>query len=136
MEEQKETDQFLADKNSIEIYFIDFKAKLEKRLHTIFDGFIKLKQKGYCVDAITPQGGIYLTVKIDLAGKVANGNALPDQSAVTDYILREASLAVVPFYAFGAKRNSPWYRLSVGTCKLEDIDEMFKKLEAALEKVE
>ena len=73
MAEQKATAQFLTDRRSIENYFKDFKAQLEKRLRTIYDGFIKLKQKGYCVDAITPQGGIYLTVKIDLAGKVANG---------------------------------------------------------------
>ena len=42
---------------------------------------------------------------------------LADQSDVTAYLLNEASLAVVPFYAFGASRDSAWYRLSVGTCK-------------------
>jgi aspartate aminotransferase len=42
---------------------------------------------------------------------------------------------VVPFYAFGASKNSPWYRLSVGTCKKEEIDEMLGKLNAALEKL-
>ena len=42
--------------------------------------------------------------------------------------LNEAKLAVVPFYAFGAAKNSPWYRLSVGTCKKEEIPEMFSQL--------
>jgi aspartate aminotransferase len=46
--------------------------------------------------------------------------------------LQEASLAVVPFYAFGAAKTSPWYRLSVGTCKKEEIDEMLQKLGTAL----
>jgi aspartate aminotransferase len=51
---------------------------------------------------------------------------------VTSYLLQHASLAVVPFYAFGASKNSPWYRLSVGTCKKDEIDEMLGKLEQVL----
>jgi aspartate aminotransferase len=46
--------------------------------------------------------------------------------------LNEAKLAVVPFYAFGASKNSDWYRLSVGACKKEEIPEMLKKLKTAL----
>lgn len=136
MAEQKATAKFLRQNQAVNNYLIDFKAKLEKRLNILYGGFIKLKQKGHSVDAITPQGGIYLTIKLDLTGRYVDGEKLSDQSAVTEYILREASLAVVPFYAFGASRKSPWYRLSVGTCKLEDMDEMFLKLEKALAKVE
>jgi aspartate aminotransferase len=54
---------------------------------------------------------------------------------VTSYILQHAGLAVVPFYAFGANSNSPWYRLSVGTCKKEEIDEMLAMLKEALSKL-
>jgi len=57
---------------------------------------------------------------------------IADQSAVTSYILDKAKLAVVPFYAFGADKQSPWYRLSVGTCKKEEITAMLEGLEAAL----
>ena len=60
---------------------------------------------------------------------------LTDQAAVTAYLLNEAKLAVVPFYAFGAARTSPWYRLSVGTCKKEEIPEMLSILKAALVKL-
>jgi len=57
-----------------------------------------------------------LTVKIDLVGKrTADGRLLQTQAEVTAYILDEAKLAIVPFSAFGATKNSPWYRLSVGT---------------------
>jgi aspartate aminotransferase len=73
-------------------------------------------------------------VKIDLKGKQADGNMLETQVQVTDYLLSEAGLAIVPFYAFGADRQSPWYRLSIGTCKKEEIGEMLGKLEAALQK--
>jgi aspartate aminotransferase len=42
---------------------------------------------------------------------------------------------VVPFYAFGAPKNSSWYRLSVGTCRKEEIPEMLEKLKSALKKL-
>jgi aspartate aminotransferase len=88
------------------------------------------------VDAIAPEAAIYLTIQFDLVGKkTVNGKILNDQSEVTAYILSEAKLAVVPFYAFGASRNSSWYRLSVGTCKKEEINEMTGKLREALKKL-
>ena len=73
---------------------------------------------------------------MDLAGKrTAEGKLLKDQTDVTAYMLSEAKLAVVPFYAFGADRSSPWYRLSVGTCKKEEIPEMINALKQALKKL-
>jgi aspartate aminotransferase len=83
-----------------------------------------------------PEAAIYLTIKIDLVGKKTNeGKIIENQSEVTAYILNEANLAVVPFYAFGADRSSAWYRLSVGTCKREEINEMIGKLREALKKL-
>jgi aspartate aminotransferase len=60
---------------------------------------------------------------------------LADQAAVTHFLLNDASLALVPFYAFGSDRESPWYRLSVGTCKKKEIDEMLGKLRSALQQL-
>jgi aspartate aminotransferase len=54
------------------------------------------------------------------------------QKEVTNYILNEAKLAVVPFSAFGANKSSPWYRLSVGTCQKEDIEAMISQLRKAM----
>ena len=54
---------------------------------------------------------------------------------VTKYILDEAKLAVVPFYAFGASTDSSWYRLSVGTCKLEDVKIIIENLDIAIGKL-
>lgn len=135
MSEQKATAKFLLDTPAIQKFLTVFKAGLEERLHKIYDGFKALQQKGYSVDAVAPQAAIYLTIKLDLTGKKAGEKLLATQGDVTNYILSEAKLAVVPFYAFGAKNNSPWYRLSVGTCHLDEISDMFRQLEAALEKL-
>jgi len=135
MAEQKATAAYLKQEDAIERYLNHFKNEMINRLNLIHDGFVALKNKGYTVDAIAPQAAIYLTIKMDLVGKSVDGKVLATQSDVTEYILGEAKLAVVPFYAFGAEKTSPWYRLSIGTCKLEDISEMFGKLEAALSKL-
>lgn len=136
MAEQKAVAQYLLEKDNMMEFFSEFKSALELRLNKFYAGFEKLKSEGFPVDAITPQAAIYLTVKIDLAGKKCNGKVLETQSEVTNYLLDRAKLALVPFYAFGAPNNSPWYRLSVGTAKLEEIDPVFDNLRQALKDCE
>jgi aspartate aminotransferase len=136
MAEQKATAGFLLQKENIDRYLLHFRAAVSERLQKIYQGFIQLKKEGFSVDVLAPEAAIYLTIKIDLAGKkTREGKLLEDQAAVTAYLLDEAQLAVVPFSAFGASKNSPWYRLSVGTCHLQDIEEMIKKLREAMEKL-
>jgi aspartate aminotransferase len=132
MAEQKASARYLLQKEDIRIYFDHFKSELKKRLELIYDGFISLKNKGYAVDCIVPQAAIYLTVRLDLKGKMADGRLLETQKDVTDYLLIKAKLAIVPFYAFGAGDDSPWYRVSVGTCVLSDIPVVMDLLEDAL----
>jgi aspartate aminotransferase len=133
MAEQKALTRFLGQREAIDHYLVHFKAELEERLRRIYEGFILLKKQGFRVDAVAPEAAIYLTIKVDLAGKTTqDGSLLKTQADVTSYLLQYASLAVVPFYAFGASKDSPWYRLSVGTCKKEEINEMLGKLEQAL----
>ena len=120
MAEQKGLAVFLKNRTAIDQYLEQFKSALETRLKSIYQGFQQMKAAGLPVDCITPEAAIYLTVKVDLKGKkTATGPVLETQTAVTSYLLEEASLALVPFYAFGAPTHSPWYRLSVGTCKME-----------------
>jgi len=136
MAEQHAVAKYLDRPEAIDTYFAHFKAELEVRLNRIYEGFQQLKKAGFSVDAISPQGGIYLTIQIDLVGKTTGtGKKLDAQTDVTAYLLNEAALAIVPFSAFGAPAGSSWYRLSVGTCKKEEISEMLVKLKLALEKL-
>lgn len=133
MAEQKAVAKFLANRKVIETFLTHFKEGLSNRLRGIYDGLMRLKAQGLPVDAIEPEAAIYLTIKVDATGmSTETGKKLETQSDVTSYMLNEAKLAVVPFYAFGSSRNNPWYRLSVGTCKMNDIDEMIGKLGEAL----
>ncbi len=136
MAEQKAVAKFLNNEAAVNTHLIQFKKEIEIRLTRIYEGFQQLNKSGYSVDAIAPQAAIYLAVKINLVGKKrTTGDTLLTQSDVTEYILNEAKLALVPFYAFGADKKSNWYRLSVGCCKKEDIDTMLGKLGDALKKL-
>lgn len=136
MAEQKAAARFLLRKESIDDYLSHFKREVEERLRRIYNGFIELKGEGFGVDALAPEAAIYLTIQLNLVGQTTQqGVQLASQDEVTKYILDEARLAVVPFYAFGAPRTSSWYRLSVGTCKKEEIDEMIGQLRRALQQL-
>ena len=136
MAEQKAVANYLGQTQNINNYFRVFKGAIEERLQKIYNGFIQLKKEGFSVDAVAPQAAIYLTVQINLTGKkTIEGKVLENQSEVTAYILNEAKIAIVPFYCFGADKSSNWYRLSVGTCKIEEVDEMLGMLKVALTKL-
>ena len=115
MAEQKAVAAFLMNTDAVKKFLHSFRPALEERLQLIYNGIQMLKLQGFPIDAIEPQAAIYLTVKIDLA----NAHTI---------LLEEAGIGVLPFSVFGAAKDSPWYRISVGTCKKEDIESMLDNL--------
>lgn len=134
--EQIATGVFLADRSAVDEYLDGFRARLAARLAAFHAGFMALKNNGCAVDAIAPQAGIYLSVKIDIHGKRIGGKRLDDDAAAQDYLLNEAKIGVLPFSWFDAKNCANWFRLSVGTCRREEIPTIMANLEAALAKLE
>lgn len=133
MAEQKAVAKFLPRVDVINTYLANFRKEVEQRLVSIYKGIINLKNEGYSVNAVEPQAAIYLTIQFDLVNKITKaGEKLKTQADVTAYLLNNAGLAIVPFSAFGTSPHSSWYRLSVGTCKKEQIPEMLGKLKIAL----
>ena len=134
--EQLATAKFLNDIPAYDAYLEDIKKKVNDRLVAFHKGFQALKQEGLNVESIAPEGAIYLTVQFALHGKkTSDGHLLATTMDVTKYVLDEAKVALVPFYAFGASPDSSWYRLSVGTCKLEDVDVIISNLRNAFKKL-
>lgn len=112
------------------------KDEVYARLGGIYEGLEALRNEGYPVKAISPQAAIYLTVQFDLVGKKRpDGTVIESIEETTSYLLSEAKLAIVPFYAFGAPRTSNWYRMSVGTVKTETIPAIISQLREALSKL-
>lgn len=134
--EQMASAKYLSDLKLYDAFLEVQKKKISDRLEGFYKGFMELKNEGLGVNAITPQAAIYLTIQFTLNGKkTAEGKVLENTADVTRYILDEGKMAVVPFYAFGADKDSTWYRLSVGTCSMEDVAGAITGLRAALKKL-
>ena len=134
--EQVATAKYLGMDSALNSYLENFKSEISQRLDYFYKGFRKLRESGFKVDVIAPQAAIYLTVKLDLCGSVTqDGKQLSTQADVTRYLLDEAGLAIVPFYAFGSPEDSAWYRLSVGTCNFSETDNVMNALRTALLKL-
>lgn len=104
-----------------------FRMALQERLEALYAGFRALAKQGLPVDAIEPQGAIYLSARFDLIGE-----RFRDNEAIRRHLLEAAGVAAVPFQAFGLEEDTGWFRLSVGAVSLRDIDAMLPRLGAAL----
>jgi aspartate aminotransferase len=128
--------KYLANQSDVDSFLGSFKGEIEERLNGFYNGIQTLKSEGFPVDAIAPMAAIYLTVKFDLKGyKKPDGLTIESTPQITQYLLQEAKLAVVPFSAFGASKESVWYRLSVGTATVADVHASIESLRAALGKL-
>lgn len=134
--EQLATARYLKQLDVYDAFLIGQKDKIHARLQGFYEGFMALKAEGFKVNAIAPQAAIYLTVQFNLTGcRTASGAVMETTKDVTKYLLDEARLAIVPFYAFGSPAGSSWYRLSVGTCRLQDVGDAIANLRSALGKL-
>jgi aspartate aminotransferase len=131
--EQMATAAFLNQPDAVEATIQKHRDMISERVNKLYNGFSALREVGYPVDAIQAEGAMYLTVKIDLIGETTSeGEFLNDASDVTTFLIKKAKVGVVPFYCFGASRQSPWFRISVGTLKVEQISTVIENLSEAL----
>lgn len=132
--EQVATAKFLEMQPEVVKYLLHIKSELNFRLNAFYKEFNQMKSDGYAVDVIQPEAALYLTVKFDLIGKeTADGRKLNSVKEITTYLLSEAKVALVPFYAFGASNDVNWFRLSVGTTKRSDISKISENLKKAMD---
>jgi len=131
--EQVAMSKYLKEEEAVSSYLSTFKQNIQKSLDTLYQGFIRLKEKGFAVDAIEPMGAIYLTLKVDYAGKTTpEGKLLETSTDINFYLIKEAQVALVPFSAFGAGNDVNWFRASLGASTIAEIEEMLPRIEAAL----
>ncbi|RIJ37870.1 aminotransferase class I/II-fold pyridoxal phosphate-dependent enzyme [Pontibacter oryzae] len=134
--EQVAMAEFLEQPAEVDGFMNEFKPKVQESLNVLYNGFQELKSEGFSVDAIEPMGAIYLSAKLDLAGKTTpDGKTLETSQDITFYVLHKAKLAVVPFSAFGTGKDLNWFRLSVGGASLDAIKEALGRLREALQKL-
>lgn len=108
-------------------YHETLRAGVEARLNKLYHGVMDMKARGLPVDAIRPQGGIYLSFHVGLVGRGFDTNA-----AIATWLIDEAGVAIVPFQAFDLNEESGWFRMSVGAVSLDELDGALERLEAAI----
>jgi aspartate aminotransferase len=132
--EQIATANLLDNDSVIETYHKKLKGYISSSLELLYNEFKRLSDKGYPVESIPPMGAIYLSVKFDLFGrKSPRGNEIRTNEHIRQFLLNEASLAAVPFQAFGDPEESGWFRMSVGAISKEDIKQMMPSLKKAID---
>lgn len=134
--EQVAMAKYLRRDDLVNGYLAELKGNIQNSLNTLHQGFQQLKSEGFSVDSIEPMGAIYLTIKIDYAGKTTpDGDVLKSSADINFYLIKAAGVAFVPFSAFGTDDDTPWFRVSVGASTLEDIQQILPRIKAALVKL-
>jgi aspartate aminotransferase len=131
--EQNGMGDFLKNTDAVDDFLVGHKYKLQRSLDALFKGVKQLASEGLPVDAISPMGAIYLTLKLDIQGKkTPEGELLDSSMKVTFHLIKEAGLALVPFTAFGGDSGSAWFRASVGASSFQEIEQVIPRLRKCL----
>ena len=129
--EQVATARYLDDTQATESFLTTMRQRVDVRLEALYKGFQRMKEAGLPVEAIAPQGAIYLTVRFDVVGK----DGLATNDAIRKRLLEKARFAVVPFQAFGLQEDTGWFRLSVGATSVAEIEEALPRVEATVREI-
>ena len=133
--EQIATAEFLDDADAFRSFRLEMHGKLRARLDRLYRGFSALAARGLPVEAVEPEGTLYLSARVDLFGRSLDGVRMENNEDIRKALLGGAGLAVVPFQAFGLARENGWFRLSVGAASLEAIEHGIERLGTMLERV-
>ncbi len=132
--EQSAVAALLGDSDKLSAYRGEIVAGVRQRLDALYTGLTGMRDAGLPVEALAPEGAIYLSVRFALVGRVLeDGTQLRTDEEVRAYLLRAAGVAIVPFQAFAVTRDTGWFRLSVGAVSPEQIERMLPRLRAAIE---
>ncbi|MCC6318096.1 MAG: aminotransferase class I/II-fold pyridoxal phosphate-dependent enzyme [Gemmatimonadaceae bacterium] len=132
--EQVATARLLMAESAIETYRQELIAGARARLDALYSGIVALRDAGHPLDAVAPQGAIYLSGRFALMGKVTpEGERLTTNDDIRKWLLRTTGLGLVPFNAFGMDGENGWCRLSVGAVSLADIAGALPRLKSGLE---
>jgi aspartate aminotransferase len=122
--EQIATAALLNDTEAVAEYNRWIKTEIDARLDTLYAGIMDMKSQGLPVDAIEPQGAIYLSFRVDIADRT--------NESIRSMLLEEAGMAVVPFQAFDLNEDSGWFRISIGAVGTEEIKPLLERLGATI----
>ena len=130
--EQIATAAFLNDDAAVDRYLATMKEEVVIRLRMLDEAVRSLAADGWPVQSISPQGAIYLSVRLDLKGaQRADGRTINTDEDTRQFLLEEAGIALLPFRCFGLDEGDAWFRASVGAVTREECSSIAHRLKAA-----
>ncbi|HXE30454.1 MAG TPA: aminotransferase class I/II-fold pyridoxal phosphate-dependent enzyme [Terriglobales bacterium] len=135
--EQLAAARLLANHAAVDRYIEVMRREAAARLDTIYLGLQEMRKSGLPVDCLRPQGAIYASAQFALRGRrTPEGNTLSNEDDIRRYLLQAAGVGVVPFSAFGASGDEGWFRLSIGTASVAQLEALMPRLQAAVERLQ
>jgi aspartate aminotransferase len=125
--EQVATAEFLRDAAAFRDYRGAMERRLRERLDALYRGFTRLRENGVPVEAVEPEGTLYLSARFPL-GVTIRGRDIRTNEDIRRLLLEEAGIAVVPFQAFALPNEDGWVRLSVGATSPRTIEQGMERL--------
>ncbi len=134
--EQIATAALLDDDRAIDQHLGIMRSEVLARLKLLDEAVGALRDKGWDVESIAPQGAIYLSMRLDLRGKkTPDGVTIETDEQTRKYLLEAAGVALVPFTCFGVRENTGWFRASVGAVSKADCESIKDRLAMALDRL-
>jgi aspartate aminotransferase len=133
--EQAGVAKWLRNEEGIAAFRKEMDDKLQQRLQAVYEGFAKMREEGYPVDCINPEGAIYVSLQLRIKGRTIDGKILSTNEDIRSVLLEKTGVAIVQFQAFGLTEDTGWFRLSVGAVSMEQIAEMFPRIRTMLDSV-
>jgi aspartate aminotransferase len=131
--EQVATGRFMVDHAAVDRFLAQMRPEVAARLTAMYDGLEAMRRDGLPVDAVKPQGSIYVSGRFALHGRTTpDGSVLKTDDDVRRYLLHSAGLAAIPFSAFGAAGDHGWFRLSIGGVTVGEIEGLMPRIRAAI----
>lgn len=131
--EQRATAAYLSDPDTVAADRARMNAGIRQRLARLVEATLALQAEGLPVEIIPPEGGIYLSIRFNLHGRVTpDGTVLDSNEAIRRYLLHTARFAVVPFQAFDLEEETGWFRTSVGTIGMDELDGVMDRVRGAI----
>ncbi len=124
---------FLRDQEVVESFQDHLSAGIGERLATLYQGFASMKDDGYPVECIAPEGAVFLSLRLNWIGKTLEGKKIENNEDIRLLLLQRSGMAVVPFQAFGRAAEDGWFRMSVGAVTSDNIRGMFPKVRALMD---
>jgi len=125
--------RFLSEPEAVREFQDDMNQRVQMRLNALYSGFEQLREQGYPVECVSPQGAIYLSLRLDLIGRTIGGVRVDNNEQIRRLLLERAGMAVVPFQAFGLDEESGWFRISVGAVTMAEIEHCLPRVRLLLD---